>query len=128
MGVNLESDPDLDAAELVIDAPIGYGLRGDLRQPVAGWISKANGSSSPTLALDVPSGLDATSGTPGRSCIEADATLTLALPKSGLLADQAAGYVGELNLADISVPPALYQQLGIDLPNLFAAGSILRVS
>jgi NAD(P)H-hydrate epimerase len=128
MGLALHERPELENAELIIDALIGYGLIGDPRQPVAGWIERANLAGQPILALDAPSGLDATSGTPGDPCIKAAATLTLALPKSGLLSPQAVDYVGELYLADISVPPGLYREINIDVPNLFAEDSILRIS
>jgi NAD(P)H-hydrate epimerase len=128
MGFASEQKPDFGAADLIIDALIGYGLRGDPRQPIAGWIEKANLSGSQILALDAPSGLDTTNGIPGDPCIKAGATLTLALPKSGLFADRAADFVGELYLADISVPLELYRHMGIDVPNLFKGDSIVRVS
>lgn len=127
MGIEPDDQPDLRNVELIIDALIGYGLSGDPRQPVAGWIDKANNSGNPILALDTPSGLDTTSGTPGNPCVRAAATLTLALPKSGLLTTQAAEYVGDLYLADISVPRELYQHIGVEVPNLFKSDSIIRV-
>lgn len=128
MGIEPDDQPDLRKANLIIDALIGYGLSGDPRQPVAGWIDNANNSGTPILALDAPSGLDTTSGTPGNPCIKAAATLTLALPKSGLLTPQAAEYVGDLYLADISVPRELYQHIGIEVPILFESDSIIRVN
>jgi len=128
MGIKLDEEPELGKADLIIDALIGYGLSGDPRQPVAGWIDQANHSHVPILALDAPSGLDTTSGTPGNPCIKAAAILTLALPKSGLLTPRAAEYVGELYLADISVPPELYQHIGVEVPNLFEVDSIIKVS
>jgi NAD(P)H-hydrate epimerase len=128
MDIKLDKEPELEKADLIIDALIGYGLSGDPRQPVAGWIGQANNSQVPILALDAPSGLDTTSGTAGSPCINAAATLTLALPKSGLLTPQAAEYVGELYLADISVPPELYRQIGIEVPKLFEVDTIIKVS
>jgi len=62
----------------------------------------------PVLALDVPSGVDATSGRVFDPAIRATATMTLALPKEGLNKLAMESYVGELYLADISVPPGLY--------------------
>ena len=128
MGLEANANPDLTEADLIIDALIGYGISGDPRQSVAGWIESANGAGKPILALDAPSGLDTTSGVPGNPCIKAAATLTLALPKTGLLTQQARDYLGELYLADISVPPELYQHLGVEVPNLFAEDSILKVN
>jgi NAD(P)H-hydrate epimerase len=128
MSLASNSEPDLESADLIIDALIGYGLTGDPRQPVAGWIERANSAGRPILALDAPSGLDTTSGVPGKPCIQAAATLTLALPKTGLTTPQAKHYVGDLYLADISVPLELYQRLGIEVPNLFATDRILQVN
>jgi NAD(P)H-hydrate epimerase len=118
---------EFDVVHLLIDALIGYGLRGDLRPEAAAWITAANDSGLPILALDTPSGLDTTTGRVGEPCIQATATLTLALPKSGLLVEGARHYVGQLYLADISVPPELYQRLGLQVPPLFAEESILRL-
>jgi len=128
MGLTSNEEPDLGKADLIIDALIGYGLTGDPRQPVAGWIDRANDAGSPILALDAPSGLNTTSGVPGKPCIRAAATLTLALPKTGLLTAQAQSVVGDLYLADISVPPELYSRLGIEVPNLFENDTILKVN
>jgi len=127
MGLDSNKEPDLPKADLILDALIGYGLSGDPRQPVAGWIEKANKAGRPILALDAPSGLDTTSGIPGNPCIKAAATLTLALPKMGLLTREAKDYVGDLYLADISVPPKLYRHLGIEVPNLFEKDTIIKV-
>ena len=127
MGVKTSLKPDLAAVDLIIDALIGYGLSGDPRQPVASWIELANDSGSPILALDAPSGLNTTTGIPGEPCIKAKATLTLALPKTGLMTSEVRDYVGELYLADISVPRELYRQMGIEVPNLFAEDTIVKV-
>lgn len=116
---------DAAPAELIIDALIGYGLDGDPRAEAADRIRWANGVTAPLLALDVPSGLDATSGRVGQPCIVADATLTLALPKVGL--HRAPQVVGELFLADISVPPTAYRTLGLELATPFADSAIVRL-
>lgn len=114
--------------DLILDALIGYGLTGDPRGQAADWIDWMNRSGSPILSLDTPSGLDTTSGLPGDPCTRAAATLTLALPKTGLLASEARPYVGELYLADISVPPELYRRIGLVVPPLFQSDAILRIS
>lgn len=128
MGLDSKEKLELSKSELILDALIGYGLSGDPRQPVAGWIEKTNQSGRPILALDTPSGLDTTSGVPRKPCIKAAATLTLALPKVGLLTEEAKKYTGILYLADISVPRELYQQIGLQVPNLFEKDSILKVN
>lgn len=113
--------------DLVIDAMIGYGLQGDPRGLVVEWIDWANNSGALILALDTPSGLDTTTGIPGTPCIQAAATLTLALPKTGLFSPEALSYVGELFLADISVPSGLYGKLGIKIGPIFAPDTIIKV-
>lgn len=129
MGVSVSESGDgweLPSADLVIDALIGYGLAGNPRGAVADLIRLANSHPAPILSLDAPSGLDTTSGVVYEPCIQAAATLTLALPKAGLLAAPPT-VVGELFLADISVPPDLYEALGIELEPLFAAARILHI-
>jgi len=96
MGLNNQADPDLTRADLILDAIMGYGLTGNPRGDAAEWIERANGSGRRILALDAPSGLDTTTGTPGQPCVRARATLTLALPKTGLLAGRARPFVGDL--------------------------------
>jgi NAD(P)H-hydrate epimerase len=118
---------DLNMFDLVIDAMIGYGLTGNPRGMIADWIKRVNDTTHPVLALDTPSGLNTTTGAPGNPCIHATATMTLALPKTGLLTPQAASYVGDLYLADISVPPQLYARLGIVVPPIFNHDAVIKI-
>src|SRR5713226_2062279 len=86
LGLDYKLIPDLGQTDLIVDALIGYGLTGDPRPDIAQWIEGANAAGRPILALDTPSGLNLTTGVPGQPCVRATATLTLALPKIGLLA------------------------------------------
>jgi NAD(P)H-hydrate epimerase len=103
-------------ADLVVDALIGYGLSGPPRGRTARLIDAVEASDTPVASLDVPSGLLATTGeTPGVA-VSADTTLTLALPKTGF-ADETEDpdlrpVVGDLLLADIGIPPAVYRRVG----------------
>lgn len=122
-------------ADLILDALIGYGLRGAPNGTTAEMIRAANlarseanvASGTRILALDAPSGLDTTTGAAFDPCIRASATLTLALPKIGLLTKNAREFVGALYVADISVPSRVYEKLGIAIPNLFGESEIIRV-
>ncbi len=130
MGVSVTPAGDgweLPSADLVLDALIGYSLDGAPRGEVADLIRLANSHPAAILALDVPSGLDADTGQAFAPCIRAAATLTLALPKTGLLAGSR-DIVGDLFLADISVPSGLYAGLGIEAPPLFADGPLLHLT
>ncbi|MFQ5950982.1 MAG: NAD(P)H-hydrate epimerase [Candidatus Geothermarchaeales archaeon] len=115
----------MERCDLVLDALIGYGLTGSPRGTAASLIRTANEVSTPILALDVPSGLDATSGEVGRPCIQASWTLTLALPKTGLLKTDVERVVGELFLADIGIPRQVYEELGIE--GVFRGGDLVRI-
>jgi len=122
------AQPPSGPADLIVDGLIGYSLDGTPRGTVAELIRWANRQPVPRLSLDVPSGLDATAGTAFDPTVKATATLTLALPKQGLSDPSATPYVGELYLADISVPPQLYKQvLGLEVGPLFAKGQILSL-
>lgn len=119
---------ELPPCDLVVDALIGYGLKGDPRGRVRDLIQLANSSVAPILSLDVPSGLDADTGQGATPHIRAAATLTLALPKQGLLTPTGQALSGDLYLADISVPPGLYRRLGLEVPPLFSAGTVLPLT
>jgi NAD(P)H-hydrate epimerase len=116
-------------AALVLDGLIGYSLRGAPRGAAADLIRWANGQRVPILALDVPSGLDAGTGTVYEPAIRANATLTLALPKKGLRLPEVKALVGELYLADISVPPDLYASPSLDVSvgPLFRRADVIRL-
>lgn len=121
--------PTLSEVDLVIDGIIGYSLKGAPRGTAGDMIRWANGASAPILSLDAPSGVDTTSGTVFDPAIQATATMTLALPKVGLRAPEAKPYVGELYLADISVPPELYQKstLNLQVSTIFSSSDIIRL-
>jgi len=120
-------DVDLPAAHLILDALIGYSLQGAPRGHAARLIRQVNEHNAPILSLDVPSGIQAGTGHIYTPSVAADATLTLALPKKGLLREGVRPHVGELYLADIGVPPELYNLLDIAVGPIFAAEDILRV-
>lgn len=115
---------------LIIDGVIGYSLKGAPAGAPASMIRWANAQEKPILALDTPSGIETTTGVVFDPAINATATLTLALPKEGLRAPGVAPQVGELYLADISVPPALYasEALNLTVPHLFALNDIVRIA
>lgn len=117
----------LGSADLLVDALLGYSGHGPPREPVASFIHSANAVMVPRLTLDLPSGLDGDTGLPASPTVQATATLTLAWPKAGLLAQAAAPVVGQLFLADISVPAAVYQAVGVERGTLFSHGPIVRL-
>ncbi|NQV38069.1 MAG: NAD(P)H-hydrate epimerase [Candidatus Marinimicrobia bacterium] len=124
---------DFDYAELenrlILDAMIGYGLMGKPRSDMKKIIQWINATESTVvISLDAPSGLDTTSGNYDTdSCIHSDATMTLALPKIGLVTPEAQKVIGDLYLADIGVPKDVLKCIGIDEHNIFSDAPILRI-
>ncbi len=112
---------DEEPADLILDALIGYGLKSAPQGAAAELIHWANQANAPILSLDLPSGVNATTGeTPGEF-IKARWVLTLALPKTGLLPEN----TGELFLADIGIPEGTYRRLGLSYTSPF--GDSFRV-
>ena len=116
-----------DDGDLIVDALIGYGLKGAPRGWTGEMITQMNRSGTNVLSLDIPSGLDATSGECILPCVRAAATLTLALPKTGLLTSAGRAAAGALYLADIGIPPILYRELGMTVGPIFSRESIMPI-
>lgn len=125
----------LKGADLVLDGLLGYSGRGAPRGEIARLITLAfaarGGGIRPILAVDLPSGIDPdtgeTSGAIPAGAIPAALTVTLALPKRGLLTGAARRWVGELLLADIGIPAKAYEPLGVDARRVFDAGDLVRI-
>ena len=102
---------------LIIDSLIGYSLAGARLGIYAELIDWANATGARLLALDIPSGLDSTTGTADGPVIRADVTMTLALPKTRL----ASGNAGNLLMADIGIPVETYRRLNLSYLSPFAS-------
>jgi len=134
MGIDIAVEPVMSPSSgappaVIVDGLIGYSLKGVPYGVTRDLIEWANEQGAPILALDTPSGIDTATGTVFDPAIQATATLTLALPKEGLRTPHAAARVGELYLADISVPPSLYARpaLGLHVGPIFARGDVVRL-
>jgi NAD(P)H-hydrate epimerase len=110
----------LPPADLIVDALLGFSLAGAPRGETARLIEIANRHDAPVLAVDLPSGMDATSGEGFEPCIHATATLTLGLPKTGLIIPNARKITGELVVADIGIPAEAYRRVGTEVAPWFA--------
>jgi NAD(P)H-hydrate epimerase len=110
--------------DLVLDAMIGYGLRNEPVGTTAALIETANRWRAPTMSLDVPSGVDATTGRSPGASIKPDVTVTLALPKTGLV-----GVPGAVQLADIGIPRLCFDLAGLDVPaQLFTSHYLIPIT
>jgi len=128
IGVQVSSELRLDGASAVVDAIFGTGLSRQPQGRFAEWIDAINSSRLRVIAVDVPSGLDADSGVAYAPCVEAHTTITLGLPKPGLLKGDGPRLSGEVWVADIGVPLEAYAAIGVAVPpDLFAQGEIVRL-
>ena len=93
--------------DLIIDAILGTGLQGRVTGLKAKIIDLVNVAGKEVVAIDVPSGLDADTGKLEGPCIKATHTITLALPKIGLLLFPGASYAGKVTVEDIGIPSCL---------------------
>jgi ADP-dependent NAD(P)H-hydrate dehydratase / NAD(P)H-hydrate epimerase len=105
---------------VVVDGLLGTGLKGDLREPYATAIQVINGLHRPVVAIDIPSGLDSDTGEVHGVCVRADVTVTMGLPKIGLLKPAAVDFVGAIEIADIGFPRQFVDELSSDIELLTA--------
>ncbi|NLT34904.1 MAG: NAD(P)H-hydrate dehydratase [Gaiellales bacterium] len=115
VGVNLRmgSVPDylLEEAEVVLDCLLGTGAAGEMREPLRGWARAINGLGArgvPVVAVDVPSGVNASSGGVAEDAVAASCTVTFGALKTGLVVPPGSEAAGEVLVWDIGLPPALY--------------------
>ncbi len=125
LGVRL--DAATEDADLIIDGLLGYSVTGPPREAVSDLIRAANASRLPILAVDLPSGLHPDTGEPLGVTIRAALTVTLALPKRGLMTTRSRALVGDLLLADIGIPPQAFDRVGIETRGLFDGGDLVRI-
>ena len=127
----LERHPLDDATTpgaLVIDAVLGVGARPPLQgrpATIARWLRRHD---VPVLAVDVPSGMGPDEGIRG-PCVTADVTVALGLPTQACVAPGAQAFLGDLHLADLGVPAAVWAAVGVHgVPHdLFAHGPVVRL-
>jgi len=115
----VESKPDV-----IVDALIGYSLNSSPGGIVLEMINYVNDANVPVVSLDIPTGILATTGENPGEYVRADKTLTLALPKTGLLP----GKCGEIILADIGIPRSVYNKLGLEYISPFRDNYRIPVS
>jgi len=101
----------LASSAVVVDALLGTGLAGDVREPFASIIDVINDSSGPVVAVDIPSGLDANTGETLGRAVRADVTATLGYAKKGFYVSRGQMHTGEIEVIDIGIPDLLYEKV-----------------
>lgn len=100
----------LSGCGLVIDALLGIGSKGKVREPVASLINRLNALRKPILSVDVPSGLDADTGDIQGTAIKAAMTVAFGRIKQGCLKGPGASHSGRIVVDSITLPPSLLNQ------------------
>lgn len=122
--------PDPQSFSLILDGLVGTGFKGTAEGPLAQVIEWANQLETPIFSIDIPSGLDATTGE-ATVAIQATATIYLGLPKIGFFIEKGWDLVGKLISAGIGLPPHILNQalpaahlldpITLKLPSLYRA-------
>jgi len=103
-----------DQFDVLIDALFGVGLNRALEGDPVSWVQRVNGSTTPVVSIDVPSGLNADTGHVPGAAIRAHLTICLVALKRGLLTGQGQELTGELCLEDLGIGAAFKQQNEVD--------------
>ena len=104
----------LQESSWIVDALLGTGLRGEVREPVRSVIARINTArkaGAKVLAVDIPSGLHCDTGEILGEAVEADLTATFVASKPGLLKAEGPVCAGEIHVIDIGVPRAVIEQV-----------------
>ncbi|MFL5919597.1 MAG: NAD(P)H-hydrate dehydratase [Gaiellaceae bacterium] len=94
-----------DGADVVIDALFGTGFHGQPRAEAAREIERINAANAPVVAVDLPSGVDASTGEVAGAAVDADASVTMHGPKVGLAVAPGRFHAGDVEVADLGLEP-----------------------
>ncbi|QEG41378.1 NAD(P)H-hydrate epimerase [Roseimaritima ulvae] len=103
--------PEIEAAHAIVDAMLGTGASGPLREPYVAATTAANASTALRIAIDLPSGLDCDSGVPPGACFKAQRTLTFVASKRGFDNPDAKPWTGQVSVVPIGIPLRLLQSV-----------------
>ncbi|MGK2851215.1 MAG: NAD(P)H-hydrate epimerase [Candidatus Limnocylindrales bacterium] len=95
-------------AAVIVDALLGSGVRGALRDPIRSAVDliiRARATGIPVVAVDTPTAVDLSSGEPSDPAVRADLTVTFHRPKTGLATRRGAAHAGRILVAPIGIPP-----------------------
>ncbi|MFQ6608719.1 MAG: NAD(P)H-hydrate dehydratase [Fidelibacterota bacterium] len=97
--------------DLILDALLGTGIKGQVREDKASWIQAINSADVPVLAVDIPSGVNGDNGQISGLAVKADCTVTMGFLKQGLVLEPGASLAGEIVVADIGYPERAFNVL-----------------
>ncbi|MFJ7726741.1 NAD(P)H-hydrate dehydratase [Neobacillus sp. NPDC097160] len=120
---------EMNRADIIIDAILGTGVKGPVREPLSQVISMVNEYEGKKLiiSVDIPSGVSSDNGKVEGVAVKATKTITFVFPKIGFFLQDGPKNVGKWVTVDISVPPAVAEDLGLVLPKLITE-SLVKAS
>lgn len=104
----------LSTADVVVDAVFGVGLNRDVEEPFRSVLEAINIHAKKVVAVDIPSGLDGTTGEIHGVCVKADRTVTFSFAKKGFFKNEGPGQVGQVTVVDIGIPLRLKDRTDIE--------------
>lgn len=104
MGIPRKNANDLADAAVIVDAVFGTGLVREISEPYRGIIEAINAAPAPTVAVDLPSGLDADTGAIHGVAVCADLTVTMVAEKVGFALGEGPAHIGDVEVVDIGAP------------------------
>lgn len=102
---------EFTTAEWIVDALLGTGTQGTLREPYLTAIRLMNQSRKPILSIDLPSGMDCDTGLPLGACVKAQHTVTFVAMKPGFETTSGRSFTGSVEVVEIGIPPLLMVEL-----------------
>lgn len=96
---------ELDQADLLVDALLGTGFKGEVREKEARFIEQMNAAAAPIVSIDVPSGVDGSTGEVWGAAVQADLTVCAHAAKLGCVVSPGYEYSGAVAVVDIGIPP-----------------------
>jgi hydroxyethylthiazole kinase-like uncharacterized protein yjeF len=135
----VEGVGDLDEPDVIVDALLGIGLEGPPREDAARMIELINGAGRPVVAIDVPSGVNASTGEVAGAAVRATATVTFGAAKVGLAVAPGRLHAGSVTVAPLGLRPREHEHslvpasVLLDVPRKetrstkYSAGSVLVV-
>ncbi|RJS61459.1 NAD(P)H-hydrate dehydratase [Bacillus sp. PK3_68] len=119
----------LNEADIIVDAMLGTGINGPVREPFLQVISMVNEHAGKRciISIDLPSGLNSDNGKVEGAAVQASKTISFVFPKKGFFLNDGPDCIGEWKAVDISVPPSAAPILGLSMPRLITE-SLVRAS
>lgn len=120
---------ELDQADIIVDAILGTGVNGPVREPlntVISMVNEYNGKKA-VISVDIPSGVSSDTGKTEGSAIKASKTITFVFPKKGFFLNDGPQYIGKWRAVDISVPPSIAAELGLEMPALITESLVQKM-